>query len=396
MKWFETIKEKTFEIYKEGILKYPLKQYNYIQLNWTGQGFGLWLSTTPKNKSWEYLPFNEWNKPEWSIESNYREIENIPSEEYDKDDDCYYEVEFERKEWPYNTEDCFEIECFLMSTILGLTYLKLKKDKELLNHLFKIEVIDIYSVDREIKSFNHYFPKQNIRKKIVDLFVGDSNHQKLILDLWKDELKNLGKDFLNSFNKEPSATENIDFEKFKKTFLKAKELYKKDKEQKAIDLLEPELKLLLNQEKQEDLVLIERSCGLLGGCYRYIKKKNYDQAVYWYKKGLEFIPYGYSALNLMNLYKTKLKDFGKLVDFGEQHLEHASKNGKDFTFHSYSYLAYGYVQLENEKKATELYKKIQKLFDRDIEKINKIRLELEEIKESNSIAKLILKWFKSR
>jgi len=392
MKWFEKIKAETFKIYKEGILKWPLKQYKYIQLNWTGQGFGLWLSLNPENKSWQYLPFSEWDKPEWSIESNYRNIENIPFDEYDEKDACYYEVELNRNEWPYNSEDCFELECFLIATILGLIFFDLKQDKE----LSKLQIIDIYSVDREVKPFSYYFPRHNIRKKIVDLFIGDANHQKLILDLWEDELKNIGKDFLGNLNKLLSETENIDLKKFKKTFDKSEDLYKKSKEQKAIDLLEPELKKLLNQEKKDDLGIIERSCGLLGGCYRYIKKKNYKQSIYWYKKGLEYVPYGYSALNLMNLYKTELKDFESLVDFGEKHLEHAAKNGKEYTFHSYNYLAYGYMQLENKKKAIELYKKIHKLFDYDREKINKIRLELEHVEESNPIAKLVLKWFKSR
>ena len=96
----------------------------------------------------------------------------------------------------------------------------------------------------------------------------------------------------------------------------------------------------------------------------------------------------------MDIYKNSVPDFQELIIFGEKHIDRFKISNSDYTFYSYFYLAYAYVQLENKEKAENIYQKILKLFKDDREKIEQARDGLKEIEKSNSTAKSILEWFK--
>ncbi|RIV36680.1 tetratricopeptide repeat protein [Flagellimonas lutimaris] len=393
MRWIEETKKLLYNAYKQDILKRPQKGYTYIRMVWSGDKFGLCLAQTRKD-NWDFLPVEGWDKFENSIESTIREIESIPSDEFDEEDDCYYEVEFSRKEWPFTQLDCFELERFLMSVVLGLTYLELKNEKKLSAYLAAIETVEIYSVSQQLAAFSNFFPDESVRKDVIGLLSDHPNNQKLIFDLWADQLKKEGASFLQKLTSrdQENAASLLEL-KLEKAFQKAEELYKKGGKQMALDLLLPQLEPILDQRDSIDWGLIEKSCNLVGNCYRFKSKNNFDKAAMWFQKGVEYLPYGASALNLLSLYKFSLKDFEALVHFGEKHLEHATKNDKDYTYHSYNYLAYGYTQTGKDVKAHELYKKIHKMFKHDISKMRKTISQLDDIQNTNTMAKKILKGF---
>ena len=53
IKWFDRLSHEIFTIYKKSILEYPLDEYRYIQLNWTGSKFALGLSTNTRDGYYE-------------------------------------------------------------------------------------------------------------------------------------------------------------------------------------------------------------------------------------------------------------------------------------------------------------------------------------------------------
>ncbi len=199
-KWFDRLNRKIFTIYKTAILKYPQKKFKYIQLNWTGQGFALGISTDVNDENHQHVNDGDWHNQELSsLESVYRELENIPYEEYDEDDDEYYEMEFEREEWPNNSSDCYELEYFLINVGLGIAYLKLIKDKETKKRLEHIEVVKIVSVDRKIAPFTYYSPSTKTKQEIIQTLLSNDKEQQLILELWSNKTEKSGVEFLNNF-----------------------------------------------------------------------------------------------------------------------------------------------------------------------------------------------------
>ncbi len=199
-KWFTRLSNKIISAYKDAILEYPLKKYKSIQLHWTGQGFSLGLSVDTNDDNHRYIKNGDWhNEQETSLITVYRELEDIPYEEYDEEDDCYYEAEFEREEWPFDETDCYELEYFLINVGLGIGYLKLKADEDLKKHLGHIETIKITSVDRKLGVFTYHFPDEQIKKNILQTLLEDAPEQELVLNLWGKEAQKTAKDFLNNF-----------------------------------------------------------------------------------------------------------------------------------------------------------------------------------------------------
>lgn len=132
--WFEELMSIAFQLYKKAILKYSLEEYYYLQLQWTGQGFALGMTTTPKKDYWEYIEKGDFEAQEWGLIPVYREIEKILDE-----DETGYESEIERDEWPKDEGDLYELEYFLLYTILALTYQQLAKDKDLKPYFLRLK-----------------------------------------------------------------------------------------------------------------------------------------------------------------------------------------------------------------------------------------------------------------
>jgi len=382
--WFEKLENKIFEAYEKNILAYKSGSYKYIQLKLNGERFALGLRIDEKDNYWEYLTDDIWNFTELSIERIY-----LQKQKNKVDDD--YEKVLERNEWPYNSDDCFHFQAYLVSVALAKVYLKLKNDEGLKKHLSAITTVIIDAHDIEIAPFSHSYPAKKLRTKVVKKFMEDLDNQKLILDLWGDQLTDVSIDFLKSLNKDTSKLKKVSIDEFREHYKKALKLSESGSYKQALKLLEPSVEAILNNGENKDARLIEKACGVLAACYK--AKKEYEQAIFWYKKGVEYLPWGYCALNLMATYRNSVKNFEELIVFGEKHLEHARKNDKSYTFFSYNYLAYAYLQTKNKEKATEFYQRILKLFNEDKEKIEKILKELNEIKNSNKLAKDILDLF---
>ncbi len=354
--WFERLNTKIFTIYKSAILKHPIKAFKYIQMNWTGQGFSLGLSTSARSEDHEYIADGDWhNEQNTSLESVYRALENIPYDEYDKDDDCYYEVEFEREEWPRDSSDCYELEYFLISVSLGLAYLKLEKDNDVKTYLNGMEVIKIVSVDRAMGAFTYHAPDEHIKKNVVQALLKHPKEQQLVLDLWGKEARNTGLDFLKKFERKVTAIKDLPKFTLKKAYEEAKALELHFRNDEAIEILKPVLEEALSQGEVKDPELIEQCCDVLGQASIDVRD-GCKASIYWFQKGLEFIPNGHCAISLMSLYKLDVGDNNALIAFGEKHIQSINpEEDVDHTSTCYQYLGSAYVKIQNKEKALAMY-----------------------------------------
>lgn len=358
-KWFERLKHKIFTIYKASILKYPVKKYKYIQFNWTGQGFALGMSTNPRDGDHVYIDGGDWhNEDETSIEDVYRVLEDIPYEEYDEEDDCEYEVEFEREEWPQDRNDCFELESFLINVGLGLTYIKLEKDKEVKKYLEEMEVIIIESSDREFGNFTRHHPEEKIKTKVVETLLNDKKEQQLILDLWGKKAKGTGIEFLNHFTREVTKIKDMPKLSLKEARAQAHDLTIRFRSGEAVEVLKPVLENALHNSEVEDPALLEKCCDVMGKSTVNVKD-GCKESISWFQKGLEFVPNGHCAISLMSLYELDVRDDKAMVAFCEQHIQNINLDDNvDHTVSAYRYLGKGYLALGNKEKAKAIYEKI--------------------------------------
>ncbi|WP_289046397.1 WGR domain-containing protein [uncultured Olleya sp.] len=351
-KWFEKLSHKIYTSYKAEILKYPLENYKYIQLNWTDTSFALGLSTNPSSGDHEYLNDEKWdNDYETSIEEVYRELENIPTEE----DDYEYSVDFKREEWPKDSTDCFELEQFLINVCLGVSYIKLEKDEDIKKYLNNIEVIIIVSSDRNLGSFSYFQPNNKTKLNIVQTLIENNKTQQLVLDLWGEKAKKTGNTFLKHFKK-VTKTKNKPKLSLKKAQERAKDLIVRYKHKEALEVIKPILEKALENNKKPDPILLEKCCDVMGKASP--EKK---ETIYWFKKGLQYVPNGHCALSLMEYYELNINDDEALVDFCESHIQNINVNDNvDHTISCYRYLGRAYLSLKNNEKTISTY---QKLYD---------------------------------
>ncbi|WP_438425678.1 leucine-rich repeat domain-containing protein [Aquimarina macrocephali] len=396
-KWFEKLKKRVYKVYKSGILNYSPKSYCYIQLNWTDQGYGLGLSTDPTDDFWEYQDDPEANKYDWTLEGVYRELENIPFE-----DDEGYRIEFEREEWPFDEDDCRNLEWFLIRVILGITFLKLEKDKDLQKHLSNIKVIDVISLESYLSTFDYHLPEKSIRQNIVNALIEKEEDKKLVLDLWADQLKNEGAKFLNTFEREISENVELVEDTFQDVYHSVLDSFAKLElftssetyAQKIIDTLENRLTDTL-QTEEESNDLLEKSCNMIGVSYSELE--DYQKAIDWYTKGLKLKSNGDSFLNLMELYATKKRDFNALIKLGEQY----PQKDTDHLFNKKHYLGIAYIHIGDQEKAKSTYKQVLKIVegDENIGKKEKVIQTLQKLSNTNTpnseVVKEILSWFNS-
>lgn len=213
VKWFQRLQNYLLIKFKEAILKWPRKTYKGIYMEWSGQGFGLGFSeSTELNEYTYYIDGERWiDMEETAITEVYRELEGIPYEEYDEKDDCEYEVEFEREEFPVDEEDCYELEFFLISIAIAKTYLALKEDNRLKDYLSTIEKIKIISSDRvfgyfdvlqnekQYGTFTYASPEEHVKKSIVDALIEKEEDKELVLVLWNEKESIKTNEFLSLF-----------------------------------------------------------------------------------------------------------------------------------------------------------------------------------------------------
>ncbi len=399
-KWFERLNHKIFTIYKAAILKYPIKEYKYIQLNWTGQGFALGLSPNPRDGYHEYIDNGDWhNEDETSLESVYRQLENIPYEKYDEEDDCEYEVDFEREEWPKDSSDCFELECFLINVGLGLTYIRLEKDKEVKKYLDKIEVIKIISSDRVLGSFTYNSPDKDTQKNVVQDLLKNDKERELILDLWGKEAKKTGLKFLKHFQREVTKIKDIPAITLKEAHEQASDLRDRYRNEDVIEVLQPVLERVLNNSETKNPELIEKCCNIMGEA-SIDNRNGCKESIYWFQKGIEFVPNGRCAISLMSLYELDIDDDIALVAFCENHLQRINlEDNVNHTFECYRHLGRGYLSLNNKEKAVSTYQIILDFLTRMnktslIEYAAKDLRKIEDWFDEYKIAIEILTWFK--
>ena len=357
--WFNNLTSKLFDAYKNAILKYKIKEYKYIQLHCTGQGFALGLGLNATDEHHEYIETSNLDyDEEISLEHFYREIENIPLEEYDSDDDCEYEVEFKRNEWPKDSTDCFELECFLINVILGLTFIKLEKDSQVKSYLSAIEVVKLVTSGKDLKPFNYHQPDIKIKTSVIYTLIKNDAERELVLSLWDDNTKDSGLAFLNHLQKRKIAKiKALPKLSLSKAYKKAYDLNLRFKFKEAVDVLQPVLENALNNAKA-DSELIEKCCDVLGEASGNAKTK-YVESVYWFKKGLEFMPNGQCALSLMSLYYLDLREPKPLIEFCEEHLKNINQDDDvTYTVECYRYLAKGYLEILDKESALAVYRKL--------------------------------------
>jgi predicted DNA-binding WGR domain protein len=183
--WFERLKERLFSSYKAAILSRPKKDYSYIQLRWTGQGLALGLSTDSALEAHEYIEDGDWmHEEDVHVTEVYRELEDLPDSVYDEEDDCEYECEFERSEWPKTETDCYELEFFLIYVALGLTLLKLQKDKDTQAYLKAVKKHVIFSVNEELHIFKIKTVEAHVMQDVLEVLLENKDEQALVKMLW--------------------------------------------------------------------------------------------------------------------------------------------------------------------------------------------------------------------
>lgn len=350
--WFENLTQRLFIAYKNEILRHQTENYVYLCLKYNGGKFALGLTTNPTDNYWEYISDSVWDYGEESVESLYLNEKKNTNE-------------VNRTEWPLNSNDCFEFERHLVSVALGITFLLLKEDNDLGKYLKNLKNVVIDANDKQLTSFKE-FPKKEVRIKAVKKFVADNQYTDIILDLWADELKAEGANFLRNLGINLNEQRYVSEDVIKNTFKKAQQLYDGNKGKQAIKTLLPVAERLANSAGEQDKNMVEKCCGLLGLCFK--ETNNFDASEEWFKKGIAAVPWGYSILNLFALYSYKTQNYTALIHVAEKHLIHSTKNDKNFTFHFLNYMANAYMHLEMLKEGDELYRKIYKQFGEDKEK----------------------------
>ena len=208
-KWFETLTLRLFHAFKQDMLtKYSSKTYKSIHLHRFDANFALGLNVELKGGDHEYLDDDTSWYENVRLTEVYKTLEDIPDTEYDEEDDCEYDIEFERSEWPKNEEDCYELECFLTNVALASVFLSLKEDDELKDYLMDIEAVNITSEDRKLGIFSSNLKKpgfapytdtnvdDNIKNNVVNTFIQDQQTQQIVLGLWTDQANKIGTGFL--------------------------------------------------------------------------------------------------------------------------------------------------------------------------------------------------------
>ena len=192
--WFEVIYTKILPIYKRAILKYPKDHYTYLQLQWTGQGFALGLTKNIEENYWEYITDETFDESDCSLNDVYHILEAIPYE-----DDEGYLLDIERQEWPKNEQEIYDLEYFMLYTMLALMCQELMADAELQPYLSNIKKRVIVATDRPLQPFKYLAASIKERKKMVTLLIKEEATKLLILDLWADQLKDKGAQLLERF-----------------------------------------------------------------------------------------------------------------------------------------------------------------------------------------------------
>ena len=361
IKWFDRLSHEIFTIYKKSILEYPLDEYRYIQLNWTGSKFALGLSTNPRDGYYEYLKNGDWfDKGNNYLENEFRILENIPYEKYDDVDKTLYEVEFKRKKWPKDSDECYVLQCFLINISMSLVYIKLEKDKEVENYLKKIEVIKVVSSGYDLEPYIKYYSKLSSypvrieRENVIDKLLSSNREKKVVLDLMQEKIISNKSLFLNYFKRQVTKIEDMPKLSLQEAYEQAYDLELRSRNEEAIEVLKSVLEKAIKDNNVHDFEMIEKCCDVMGRAHIDITK-----SIYWFKKGLEYVPNGHSALSLMSYYELDLDDYDALVNFCEKHLKSIDlEDDVDHTTQCYRYLGRGYLRLINKDKVISTYRAI--------------------------------------
>ena len=352
--WFERLSTYIINGYRAAIIKYPIKDYKYIQLNWTGQGFALGLSTNPLDDYHVYIDDGSWHLEELStIDSVFRMVENIPEFEDKQNDISEVDRDFKREDWPKNATDCFELASFLINVSLGLAFMKLEKDGKTAPYLKNIEVIKICASERALGVFSYHFPDEKIKKYVIQLLIHAEKERKIVMDLWHKAAKNSGAKFLNYFNREVSVISKLSLQE---AYEQAYDLEIRYKHKEAIEVLK-EVLLAALENDNEDAILMEKCCDVMGQCSAKVRN-GVKEAIHWFHKGLKFVPNGHSAVSMLEMYYW-ISDYDALITFGESHLESIDMDANiDHTVRCYRYLGKAYLQLMDQEKAKVNYQAI--------------------------------------
>jgi len=207
--WFENLTLRLFDAFKQDMLaKYPAQAYKSIQLHRFDANFALGLGVNAEDQDHEYLDADTAWYEDIRLVAIYKQLEDIPDTEYDEEGDCEYSIEFERSEWPFNEEDCYELECFLTNVVLASVFLHLKEDLDVKGYLMNIEEFNITSEDRELGLFSSNLKKlgfppytdtnvdNQVKDNVVNIFIQNKHFQQIVLGLWGDKTNEIAAAFL--------------------------------------------------------------------------------------------------------------------------------------------------------------------------------------------------------